>query len=78
MSTPFKGARWKMVAWSVLIVTLLLFGMGVLVYVRTTRSLMQNLDATLEASSAAAQVELNETGSTASSSGRAIVLDCST
>ena len=51
-----------MVAWSVLTVTLLLFGMGVLVYVRTTRSLMQNLDATLEASSAAAQVELNETG----------------
>jgi signal transduction histidine kinase len=61
----FSGARWRMVGWSMLVTTAILLVIGSLLYATLSRSLMQSVDASLEAASSTAEGEMNEHGETA-------------
>ena len=53
--------RWRLVGWSVLVLSVILFVLGAILYASLTRSLMDAIDSSLETSSRTAQVELTET-----------------
>src|SRR5579863_9324512 len=60
MTADFTRTRWRIVAWSMAVVTAILLATGAIVYASATRALVQSVDATLVASSASAQTELGE------------------
>src|SRR5579864_1572255 len=60
MTADFRRTRWRIVAWSMAVVTAILLATGTIVYAVATRALMESVDSTLIASSASAQTELEE------------------
>lgn len=52
--------RWRLVGWSVLVLGVILLLLGAILYASLTRSLMDELDSSLETSGRMAQVELAE------------------
>jgi two-component system sensor histidine kinase CiaH len=52
--------RWRLVGWSVLVLGVILLLLGTILYASLSRSLMDELDSSLETSSRMAQVELSE------------------
>jgi hypothetical protein len=62
MTAMFGGARWRMVGWSILVLSLILIAISAVVYVSANRMLMSTVDAQLKAASESARAELVETG----------------
>jgi two-component system sensor histidine kinase CiaH len=61
LSSAVAHIRWRLVGWSVLVLSVILFVLGAILYASLTRSLMDAIDSSLETSSRTAQVELAET-----------------
>jgi len=62
MSGMFGGARWRMVGWCVLVLSLILVAISVILYASLNRTLMSTVDAQLRSASESARTELVESG----------------
>ena len=60
MTDMFGGVRWRMVGWSILVLSVILAATGAVLYVSLNRTLMSSVDAQLQSASASAEVELEE------------------
>jgi len=62
MSGLFGGARWRMVGWSILVLSVVLLAISVVLFVSLNRTLMSTVDAQLQSGAESARMELLETG----------------
>jgi signal transduction histidine kinase len=60
MTDIFGGVRWRMVGWSILVLSVILAATGAVLYVSLNRTLMSSVDAQLQSASASAEMELVE------------------
>jgi two-component system sensor histidine kinase CiaH len=61
LNSVIAHIRWRLVGWSVLVLSVILIVLGAILYGSLTRSLLDAIDSSLETSSRTAQVELAET-----------------
>jgi signal transduction histidine kinase len=62
MTGMFGGARWRMVGWSILVLTVLLLAIGGVLFVSLSHTLMSTVDSQLRSASESARLELAESG----------------
>lgn len=62
MTGMFGGVRWRLVGWSILVLSLILVAISAVLYVSLNRSLMSTVDTELQTASESARTELVETG----------------
>src|SRR5690242_6236 len=55
MTGMFGGARWRMVGWSILVLSVILFAVSAVLYVSLERTLMSSVDAQLQTASESAR-----------------------
>ena len=62
MTGMFGGARWRMVGWSILVLSAILLVISATLYVSLDRTLRSSVDAQLQTASESARMELVESG----------------